>query len=96
MVWAAPESLFDISAGCSAETCIWLLSKHFCPTASSAEKQVVPQFCSYFARLMDLEFFCRCVSSRNHILTIKLLEVMDCFLVCSFYELLWNDSMFYI
>lgn len=67
--------MFDISAGCSAETCIWVLSKHFCPTASSAEKQVVPQFCSYFARVMYLEFFIG-VSSRD----IKLLEVMDCFL----------------
>lgn len=43
--------LFDISAGCRGETCIWVLFKQFIPTAPSAKNQVVPQYCSYFARI---------------------------------------------
>jgi hypothetical protein len=40
---------------------------------------------------MYLEFFIGVSVAGKHILTIKLLEVMDCFFVCSFYELLWSD-----
>ena len=51
--------------------------------ASSAQKHVVSQFCSYFARLMSRIFISVSVAGK-HILTIKLLEVMDCFLCVDF------------